>query len=109
MIPQLVTYRQRRRDGRWLRRTSLRGTGQLLWALPGTRFEIEQGRQVLEMLAEGKITADEAERLIDALEREQIESPPAAALPPKPDPSACAWWWSRRTTPTVSGLGAGEP
>ena len=78
MIPQLVTYRQRRRDGRWLRlyipvlpvllvlspllllavlagvvaclatRVSpvgaLRGTGQLLWALPGTRFEIEDGR-----------------------------------------------------------------
>ncbi len=78
MIPQLVTVRQRRRDGRWLRlyvpvvpvvlllsplllvavlaglvaclvfRISLvgalRGAGQLLWALPGTRFEIEQGR-----------------------------------------------------------------
>jgi hypothetical protein len=23
---------------------ALRGTGQLLWALPGTRFEIEDGR-----------------------------------------------------------------
>ncbi|MGQ5261301.1 hypothetical protein ACTWLT_11145 [Micromonospora sp. ZYX-F-536] len=78
MIPQLVTYHQRRRDGRWLRlyvpvvpvalllsplllvaglaglvaclvfRVSpvgaLRGTAQLLWALPGSRFEIEQGR-----------------------------------------------------------------
>jgi hypothetical protein len=78
MIPQLVTYRQRRRDGRWLRlyvpvvpvalllsplllvavlaglvaclvyRVSpvgaLRGAGQLLRALPGSRFEIEQGR-----------------------------------------------------------------
>lgn len=78
MIPQLVTYRHRRRDGRWLRlyvpvlpvllllspllllaalvglvacvvtRVSpvgaLRGIGGLLWALPGTRFEIEQGR-----------------------------------------------------------------
>jgi Asp-tRNA(Asn)/Glu-tRNA(Gln) amidotransferase B subunit len=31
----------------------------------------EQRRQILEMLAEGKITADEAERLIDALAREQ--------------------------------------
>ncbi|MFG3258813.1 hypothetical protein [Streptomyces sp. NPDC048172] len=31
----------------------------------------EQRRQILEMLAEGKITADEAERLIDALQREQ--------------------------------------
>ncbi|MCO1596895.1 hypothetical protein M8C17_17210 [Micromonospora sp. RHAY321] len=78
MIPQLVTYHQRRRDGRWLRlyvpvvpvalllsplllvaglaglvaclvfRVSpvgaLRGTAQVLWALPGSRFEIEQGR-----------------------------------------------------------------
>jgi Asp-tRNA(Asn)/Glu-tRNA(Gln) amidotransferase B subunit len=33
----------------------------------------EQRRQVLQMLAEGKITADEAERLIDALEGEQAE------------------------------------
>jgi hypothetical protein len=46
----------------------------------------EQRRQVLQMLAEGKITADEAERLIDALEREQPESPPGAALRPKPRP-----------------------
>ncbi|GAB2945088.1 hypothetical protein GCM10027280_37380 [Micromonospora polyrhachis] len=78
MIPHLVTYRQRRRDGRWLRlyvpvlpvllvlsplllvavlaglvaclvfRVSpvgaLRGIGQLLWALPGTRIEIEDGQ-----------------------------------------------------------------
>ena len=78
MIPQLVTVRHRRPDGRWRRlyvpvlpvllvlspllplavlaglvacvvyRISpvgaLRGTGQLLWALPGTRIEIEQGR-----------------------------------------------------------------
>ncbi|GAA5021580.1 SHOCT-like domain-containing protein [Streptomyces siamensis] len=35
----------------------------------------EQRRQVLQMLAEGKITADEAERLIDALERQQPEAP----------------------------------
>ncbi|MGQ5261302.1 SHOCT-like domain-containing protein [Micromonospora sp. ZYX-F-536] len=39
----------------------------------------EQRRQILEMLGEGKITADEAERLINALEREQPESPPGAA------------------------------
>ncbi len=78
MIPQLVTVRRRRPDGRWLRlyvpvlpvllvlspllllavpaglvaclvtRVSpvgaLRGTGQVLTALPGTRIEIEQGR-----------------------------------------------------------------
>ena len=46
----------------------------------------EQRRQVLEMLAEGKITADEAERLIDALEREQPESPAGAASRPRPRP-----------------------
>jgi hypothetical protein len=78
MIPQLVTVRHRRADGRWRRlyvpvlpvllvlspllllavlaglvacvvyRISLvgalRGTGQLLCALPGTRFEIEDGQ-----------------------------------------------------------------
>ncbi|HET8658778.1 MAG TPA: hypothetical protein VFM55_07240 [Micromonosporaceae bacterium] len=38
----------------------------------------EQRRQILQMLADGKITADEAERLIDALERELPESPPGA-------------------------------
>jgi hypothetical protein len=46
----------------------------------------EQRRQILQMLAEGKITADEAERLIDALEREQPEAPPGAAPRPKPRP-----------------------
>jgi hypothetical protein len=46
----------------------------------------EQRRQILQMLAEGKITADEAEQLIDALEREQPESPPKAAPRPNPRP-----------------------
>ncbi len=46
----------------------------------------EQRRQILQMLAEGKITADEAERLIDALEREQPASSPSAAPRPKPQP-----------------------
>ncbi|MGH3390357.1 MAG: SHOCT-like domain-containing protein [Actinomadura sp.] len=46
----------------------------------------EQRRQILQMLAEGKITADEAERLIGALERGQPESPPGAAPRPKPRP-----------------------
>src|SRR5258708_5893591 len=46
----------------------------------------EQRRQILQMLAERKITADEAERLIDALEREQPESPPGATPRPKPRP-----------------------
>ena len=46
----------------------------------------EQLRQILQMLAEGKITADEAERLIDALERNQPESPPGTAARPKPRP-----------------------
>ncbi|MGW1886337.1 SHOCT-like domain-containing protein [Streptomyces sp. NPDC001970] len=52
----------------------------------------EQRRQILQMPAEGKITADEAERLLDALEREQPESPPGATSRPKPRPSTCAWW-----------------
>jgi hypothetical protein len=43
----------------------------------------EQRRQILQMLAEGKITADEAERLIDALGREQPESAPAVKSRPK--------------------------
>ncbi|MGW4033252.1 hypothetical protein ACWEFL_28815 [Streptomyces sp. NPDC004838] len=81
MIPQLVTVRRRRPDGRWRRlyvpvlpvalvaspllllavlggvvaclatRVSpvgaLRGMGRLLWALPGTRFEFEEGRTAL--------------------------------------------------------------
>jgi hypothetical protein len=46
----------------------------------------EQRRQILQMLAEGKITADEAEKLIDALERKQPESPPGAAGRPKSGP-----------------------
>jgi hypothetical protein len=46
----------------------------------------EQRRQILQMLAEGKITADEAERLIAALEREQPESPPGAVPLTKPRP-----------------------
>ncbi len=46
----------------------------------------EQRHQILQMLAEGKITADEAERLIDALEREQPESPLGVAPQPKPRP-----------------------
>ncbi|TDC20655.1 hypothetical protein E1265_21165 [Streptomyces sp. 8K308] len=78
MIPQLVTVRHRRPDGRWRRLYvpvlpvvlllspllllavlggviaclifrigpvgALRGVGRLLWALPGARFEMEQGR-----------------------------------------------------------------
>ena len=81
MIPQLVTVRHRRSDGRWLRlyvpvlpvllvlspllvpavlvglvaclatRISpvgaLRGAGQLLCALPGTRIEVAQGATAL--------------------------------------------------------------
>jgi hypothetical protein len=46
----------------------------------------EQRRQILQMLAEGKITADEAERLIDALQRQEPESPPGATPHPKPRP-----------------------
>jgi polyhydroxyalkanoate synthesis regulator phasin len=38
----------------------------------------EQARQILQMLAEGKITADEAARLIDALDRQEFASPTGA-------------------------------
>lgn len=43
----------------------------------------EQRRQVLEMLAQGKVTAEGAERLIDALEREQPQLHPKATSRPK--------------------------
>jgi hypothetical protein len=46
----------------------------------------EQRRQVLQMLAEGKITADEAERLIDAVGRELSELPSGVAPRQKPRP-----------------------
>ena len=46
----------------------------------------EQRRQILEMLAEGRITADEAERLIDALTRERSQPPSAATAGPKSRP-----------------------
>ncbi|GAB4048728.1 SHOCT-like domain-containing protein [Catellatospora paridis] len=46
----------------------------------------EQRRQVLQMLAEGKITAEEAERLIDALGRDRSPSPPEAGSRTKPRP-----------------------
>ncbi|UNO38916.1 hypothetical protein [Streptomyces sp. MST-110588] len=46
----------------------------------------EQRRQILEMLAEGKITADEAERLIEALQRQQPGTPPESTYRPKARP-----------------------
>jgi len=46
----------------------------------------EQRRQVLEMLAEDKITTDEAERLIDALGRQEPGPGPGAAPSHKPRP-----------------------
>ncbi|MFI7610255.1 SHOCT-like domain-containing protein [Nonomuraea terrae] len=42
----------------------------------------EQRKDVLDMLVEGKITAEEAERLLVALERDQ--SPAASRLAPRP-------------------------
>ncbi|MEV7229125.1 MULTISPECIES: SHOCT-like domain-containing protein [Polymorphospora] len=42
----------------------------------------EQRKDILDMLAEGKITAEEAERLIAALERD--EPPPASSLDARP-------------------------
>jgi hypothetical protein len=46
----------------------------------------EQRRQILQMLAEGKITADEAERLIDALDQDEPESPAGAVSRSKSRP-----------------------
>ena len=49
----------------------------------------ENRRQILEMLAQGKISADEAERLIAALEREPVRagaSDTVETLPAKPRP-----------------------
>jgi len=43
----------------------------------------EDRRKILDMLAAGKLTADEAERLIDALDR---PSPGSASIEPKPFP-----------------------
>jgi hypothetical protein len=40
----------------------------------------EERKKVLEMLADGKITADEAERLLDALENKSTETTPQTAL-----------------------------
>ncbi len=47
----------------------------------------ENRRKILQMLAEGKITADEAERLFAALEKEQAAPSGSGAEPqPKPKP-----------------------
>jgi hypothetical protein len=46
----------------------------------------EQRRQILQMLADGRITADEAERLIDALERDRPEPAPGATSRARPRP-----------------------
>ncbi|HEY3906572.1 MAG TPA: hypothetical protein VGM14_21865 [Streptosporangiaceae bacterium] len=46
----------------------------------------EQRRQVLQMLAEAKITADEAERLIDAIDQDRPEPPVGTVSRPKSRP-----------------------
>jgi hypothetical protein len=66
----------------------------------------EQRRQILQMLAEGKITADEAEQLIDALDREQPESPPGTPPRAKPRPKYLRVVVS--STDNVGGDGAGR-
>ena len=45
----------------------------------------ENRRQILQMLAEGKINADEAERLMSAVERTALPGPGAAAAAAAPD------------------------
>jgi SHOCT-like domain len=44
----------------------------------------ENRRKILDMLASGQITADEAERLITALERDQPAAPAANGAQPRP-------------------------
>ncbi|TYK43630.1 SHOCT-like domain-containing protein [Actinomadura decatromicini] len=46
----------------------------------------EQRRQILQMLAEGKITVDEAERLINAVQKARPEPPPPTTASPTPRP-----------------------
>jgi ribosomal protein L12E/L44/L45/RPP1/RPP2 len=46
----------------------------------------EERRQILQMLAENKITAEEAERLLDAVGAEPSEPGPGAPLRPKAKP-----------------------
>lgn len=83
----------------------------LLWSLSGTRIDVghdgtdvfievlprltkgredvmsDQRRQILQMLADGKVTADEAEQLIAALEQEQsVTATPAGDGRPKARP-----------------------
>jgi hypothetical protein len=45
----------------------------------------EHGRQILQMLAEGKITADEAARLLDALERTEAREREPSSLAHEPN------------------------
>ena len=63
----------------------------------------ENRRQILEMLAAGKITADEAERLLAALDPDttrpvggvtsSVRKRFAVWRPRKRAPSICACWW----------------
>ncbi len=45
----------------------------------------EQGRQILQMLADGKITADEAARLLDALEHTELRQREPSSLEREPN------------------------
>jgi hypothetical protein len=62
----------------------------------------EQRKDILVMLAEGKITADEAEQLIAALEQ---NLPPVAPVPPDPRPKGKA----KYLRVLVDTLDDGEP
>jgi hypothetical protein len=61
----------------------------------------EQRKDILDMLAEGKITAEEAEQLIAALERDQ--PPPASSLDARPKGKA------KYLRVVVDALENGEP
>jgi hypothetical protein len=57
----------------------------------------ENRKQILDMLAAGKITADEAERLIAALERAPGGDSAGAPTRESPCRNICASWWKRKT------------
>ena len=54
----------------------------------------ENRRKILDMLATGQITADEAERLIIALERDSRRPRRPTAQSRAPSPSTFASWWT---------------
>ena len=66
----------------------------------------ENRRQILEMVAAGQITAEEAERLMAAMEKPEAAKGPEAAWPASGGATGGAAEWDRRDG--GSGAGAAE-